>query len=70
MGYIVIGILILVFLSLLIAVLTRAKPPSGTVPHKKPVAFEKPAAEEPTPGDSSTASPTQVENARKRTPPA
>jgi hypothetical protein len=70
MGYLVIGVLILLLLGLLIAALARGKPPSGTIPHKKPIGFEKPAAEEPTPGASSTASSRQADNASKRTPPA
>ncbi len=72
MGYILIGLLMIVLLGVLIAVLARSsgKPPRGTVPADKPVVVQKPAADEPTPGASSTASSQQAEQARKHTPPA
>lgn len=72
MGYIFIGVLMIVLLGVLIAILARSssKPPRGTVSSDKPVGVQNPAADEPTPGASSTASSQQAEQARKRTPPA
>ena len=57
-------------LCLLVAVMRRAKPPSGTLPTDKPVVRDMPSSEEATPDASDMASPRQVDNARKRTPPA
>lgn len=72
MGYILAGVLMLVVLGVVIAALSRSgkKPPQGTVKSDKPVAVEKPAADEPTPGDSVIASDSQAERASRHTPSA
>lgn len=70
MGYIVLGVLLLVLLGFVVAALARGKPPRGTLSSEKPVSVAEPAAEQPTPGASATASRQQAEKARKHTPPA
>ncbi len=69
MGYLLAGMLIIVLLGLLVAALARSKPPRGTL-SDKPVVREKPSAEEATPDASATASPQQIEQARRHTPPS
>jgi hypothetical protein len=70
MGYIVVGILILVLLVVLVVTFSGGKPPQGTLPHKKPVGRTEPSSEEPTPGRSSSATPKQQDKAGRHTPPA
>ena len=71
MGYILLGAILLVIVAVFfIAMAMGAKKPSGRLQSGKPVEFSQPASDEPTPGASRTASPEQVRNAQKRTPPS
>jgi hypothetical protein len=63
-----VGLLILLVVGL--AGMKARKTGSGTLPSDKPVAREKPSADEATPAASVTATPAQRENARRHTPPA
>jgi hypothetical protein len=64
-GYILVAIVGLILLGFCIAGLARARP--GT---PKSTAAAKPAADEPTPGRSVTASESEVAAAQRHTPPA
>ena len=68
MGYLLVGVMTIVLIVLLVVALSRGKP-RGTLDNQ-PHVRDKPSAEEATPGASSTASPEQAEQARRRTPPA
>ncbi|GEM_PF-7025959 len=70
MGYLLVGLLILILLGFLIMAVTRGKPPQGTLRHEKPVGRTEPSAESVNPSASSTASAKQSEQARRHTPPA
>lgn len=70
MGYLLVGLLIILFLGFLVMALTKGKPPRGTLHSDKPVVRDKPSAEDVTPGASSTATARQSEHARRHTPPA
>lgn len=70
-GYIIATFLGLVVVLIALSVLTRSGPRTGRrAADEKPVGFEQPAADEPTPGRSDTASTAEAEAARRVTPPA
>lgn len=73
MGHLLVFLLSFALLVLLVAGLAglkARKTSSGTLPSERPVARDKPSADEATPAASVTASPEQRENARRHTPPA
>lgn len=70
MGYLLVGLFIILLLGFLVMAVTRGKPPQGTLPHNKPVSRTEPSAESVNPSASSTASANQSEQARRHTPPA
>ncbi|HLP08824.1 MAG TPA: hypothetical protein VK178_11715 [Opitutaceae bacterium] len=71
MGYILLGAILLVFVAVFFVVMAMGtKKPRGRLQSGKPVEVTETAADEPTPGASRTASPEQVRNAEKRTPPS
>jgi hypothetical protein len=69
-GYILAVAFGLVFVFLLIVGLTNGSEGGGPAPGEEPKRREGPAADEPTPARSATASPDQAEAARRHTPPA
>ncbi len=73
-GYIFAAIAGLICVFAVFAALAQGRAPNRRKPGaprgEKPVGPEKPAADEPTPARSSTASPRQVETAARHTPPA
>lgn len=71
MGYILLGAILLVFVAVFFVMMAMGtKKPRGRLQSGKPVEFSQPAADEPTPGASLTASPEEACNAEKRTPPS
>ena len=73
MGHLLVFLLSFALLTLLVvglAGLKARKTGSGTLPAPRPVAREKPSADDVTPATSVTATPEQRENARRHTPPA
>jgi hypothetical protein len=74
MGYIIVGIVAIVFIVFLLVRLGSSagrRPARGTEPPAgHPLMVAKPAADEPTPGRSDLASPKQADEAARRTPPA
>jgi hypothetical protein len=70
MGYIVAVIVLLVVIVLAAFFLPGRPGRRGQLPSDHPLEVEKPAADEPTPSRSSTASQDQIRQAQKRVPPA
>ena len=73
MGHLIVLFLSVVLLGVMIvglASLSGRRMRRGTLPSEHPVARDRPAADEPTPAASITASPAQREAARRHTPPA
>jgi hypothetical protein len=71
MGYIVVIVVgAVVVLALLFIFIGGRKRPTGRAWSKGDVTFKQPAANEPTPGASSTASNSEANAAQRRTPPA
>ncbi len=70
-GYLL-GIVLAVFLvAIVLMAMARSGPRRGRRdPQIKPVQAEEPAADEPTPDRSATASPREMAASRRRTPPA
>jgi hypothetical protein len=71
-GYVLGALVALVFLVLFIGGMARGGPASGRDRQRadRPVQAETPAADEPTPDRSATASRREIETARHHTPPA
>jgi hypothetical protein len=70
-GYILAIMIGLVLVAFVVAALSRAGPREGGCGQHPSVSLEsEPAADEPTPDRSVTASPRKVEAARRHTPPA
>ncbi len=69
MGYLLVGIMMIVVITLLVLGLSRGRPPSGALDGKPHVRTE-PSADETTPDWSSIATPEQADQARRNTPPA
>jgi hypothetical protein len=67
MGYLLVGLMALVLVGLLVIALSRARP-RGTLTNQ-PAVRDKPSAEEAMPDASTTATPQQIDQARRRTPP-
>lgn len=70
LGYSIALVIGLVLVAFLIGVLGRRGRPSGRVAHEGPVERTLPAADEPTPAASATATAPQKRAAQKHTPPA
>jgi hypothetical protein len=72
-GYLLVCVIGLALLTILLVGLVKGparSEKSGRLPGNPPLQAEAPAAEEPTPDRSATATPKQVRTARERTPPA
>jgi hypothetical protein len=67
MGYLLVGILMIVLIGLLVIALGRGRPPTGTL-DGNPRVRAQPSADEATPDASSTATQEQADEARRRTP--
>jgi hypothetical protein len=70
LGYSIALVVGLLLVALLIGAFGRRGRPAGRVAHDGPVERSQPAADEPTPSASRTASDRQAREAQRRTPPA
>lgn len=73
MGYLIVAVMAVVLLVCLVAAFAgkdRGKKGRGTLPSDHPVSRSRPSADEPTPGASIVAEPSQQEQASRKVPPA
>lgn len=73
-GYVIAVVIGLILLGVAVAAFSRQRPGGAAKPHRglesQPVQVNQPAADEPTPDRSVTANRTEVDAARRHTPPA